>query len=309
MTRTDLKASSATSDTDSINIIGCGRAAGSLARLWGQAGGVHIAGILNRSVESTRNAVKRLGAGYAVPSLQDFEATRFWLIGTSDEQIEPAADALSQAPVELQGSVVFHLCGRHGTEILAPLKKRGCLIAAIHPVRSLSHARLTLEDFEGTACVAEGDADSLQAVESLFLSIGGVWMPVRNIDRGLYHAAVSIISNVTKAVTWKAQNWLVSAGLERDMAAVVSHKLLSSTMEDMHRSGASQSITGPVVRGDTGTIEAHLLALQAGHSADVEVYRVLAHTVLELARERGDLDAETLARFDALLSGSTAARD
>jgi len=294
---------------DMINIIGCGRAAGSLAQLWKQAACVGIGGVMNRSDESSLRAVKKLGAGTALSSLKSFDAARYWLIGTSDGQIATAADELARVQIELQDSVVFHLCGRHGTDILSPLRDRGCKIAAIHPVRSLTHELISLEDFEGTACVAEGGEESLDALRLLFQSIGGVWMPVRNIDRGLYHAAVSIISNVTKAVAWKAQNWLVSAGLDADMAVAVTHTLLSSTMEDVARSGASQSITGPVVRGDTSTIEAHLLALEAGHREDVDVYRVLARTVLELARERGDLDAVTLARFEALLGGDAADQD
>lgn len=289
---------------DHINIIGCGRAASSLASLWGQAACVRIGGIMNRSEESTQRAVNTLGAGTVVSALRAFKPASYWLLGTSDQQIEPAARALSEAPVNLQGSVAFHLCGRHGVDILAPLKDRGCRIAAVHPVRSLTHARITLEEFHGTACVAEGSADSLDSVKQLFKPIGGVWMPVRNIDRGLYHASVSIISNVTKAVAWKAQNWLVSAGLGPEMAVEVTHKLLTSTMEDVGRSGARQSITGPVVRGDTSTIEAHIRALEEGHRDDVDVYRVLARTVLELARERGDLDAATLARFEAILSAN-----
>jgi predicted short-subunit dehydrogenase-like oxidoreductase (DUF2520 family) len=55
-----------------------------------------------------------------------------------------------------------------------------------------------------------------------------------------------------------------------------------------------------VVRGDTSTIEAHLQALRASHPEDIDVYRVLARTVLELAQERGDLDEETLRRFIVL---------
>ena len=294
---------------DMINIIGCGRAAGSLAQLWGQANCVGIGGVMNRGQESSLRAVNKLGAGTALTSLPSFVPARYWLIGTSDEQIAPVAANLGRAPIDLQDCVVFHLCGRHGSDILSPLKSRGCSIAAIHPVRSLTHERISLRDFEGTACVAEGSDESLDALRVLFQSIGGVWLPVRDIDRGLYHAAVSIISNVTKAVAWKAQNWLVSAGLEADMAVAVTHKLLSSTMEDVARSGASQSITGPVVRGDTSTIEAHLLALEAGHREDLDIYRVLARTVLELARERGDLDALTLARFEDLLGGSTAVQD
>jgi predicted short-subunit dehydrogenase-like oxidoreductase (DUF2520 family) len=111
---------------------------------------------------------------------------------------------------------------------------------------------------------------------------------------------VSIISNITKAVAWKAQNWLEKSGLEAETAAAVTHQLLHSTMEDLFRSGASQSITGPVVRGDTRTIEAHLSALKATYPDDVDVYRVLARTVLELAQVRGDLDQATLDKFKIL---------
>lgn len=286
---------------ETINIIGCGRAAGSLARLWRQSHCVHIGGIQNRSLASSQNAVAAVGAGLAIANREEFPPARYWLIGTSDDQIEVAAQALGTANPDLEGATVFHLCGRHSSSILSSLRTRKCLIAAVHPVRSLTHNKISLDEFAGTACVAEGSNESLDALHFLFQAIGGVWMPVRELDRGLYHAAVSIISNITKAVAWKAQNWLVDSGLDADMAAQVTHKLLSSTLEDVSRTGAKQSITGPVVRGDTSTIEAHIRALQSGHPEDVEVYRVLARTVLELARERGDLDAQTLERFELLL--------
>ena len=85
-------------------------------------------------------------------------------------------------------------------------------------------------------------------------------------------------------------------------AATVTHELLNSTMEDLFRSGARKSITGPVVRGDTSTIEAHLAALKSAYPEDVDVYRILARTVLELAQERGDLDEQTLQRFQDLFN-------
>ena len=105
-------------------------------------------------------------------------------------------------------------------------------------------------------------------------------------------------------MAWKAQNWLEHSGLSEKTSAAVTHQLLDSTVEDLARSGARLSITGPVVRGDTRTIEAHLNALQTAYPNDVDVYRILAVTVLELARERGDLDAETLQRFESLLGAA-----
>jgi len=286
-----------------VNIIGCGRAAGSLARLWLQASAVQLAAVLNRSRPSADRAVSNIGAGYAVDGIEDMPPADCWLIGSGDDQVLAVAHALAASRADLDDVLVFHLAGRYGLDVLSPLAERGARLATLHPVRSLTHAHLTVAQFSGTACVAEGSAEALARLEPLVAAIGGMWLPVSDIDRGLYHAAVSIVSNVTKGVAWKAQNWLATAGLPATTAAAVTHQLLASTMDDLFRSGARQSITGPVVRGDTRTIEAHLEALRATHPDDLDVYRILARIVLELAQERGDLDADTLARFDSLLKG------
>ena len=287
-----------------INIIGCGRAASSLAKLWIQADSVRIGGVLNRSRESTSKAVHSLGAGTAVENLAEMSPAECWLIGSSDHQISGITHLLDASEHDLNGALVFHLAGRFGLSVLQPLKEQGALLAALHPVRSLTHDWLSLDDFAGTACVAEGPPEALALLEPLVTSIGGIWLPVERIDRGLYHASVAIISNITKAVAWKAQKWQEGAGLPAATAATVTHQLLNSTMEDLFRSGARQSITGPVVRGDTSTVESHLEAVRSNYPADVDVYRVLARTVLELAQERGDLDKSTLKSFETLLTSA-----
>lgn len=284
-----------------LNIIGCGRAAGSLARLWVLAGMPEIGQVMNRSRASSRACVQRLGCGRSVAEMQDFEPAAFWMIGTGDAQIEQTAERLAASGIDLEDAVVFHLAGRCGSEVLQALHQRGCLLAAVHPVRSLDGSELKLADFAGTACVAAGDAAALERLEPLFSLIGAEWFAAREISRGLYHAALSIVSNVTKAVTWKAHNWLQEAGLPEATARTITQQLLTSTVEDIARSGAKQSITGPVVRGDSSTIATHLQALEAMPGDDAEVYRVLARVVLELAEERGDLDAQTLQRFTYLL--------
>jgi predicted short-subunit dehydrogenase-like oxidoreductase (DUF2520 family) len=286
-----------------INIIGCGRAAGSLARLWKQAESVRIGDIANSSRESSLSAVGRVGTGRARQNSSAMDSADYWLIGANDDQIHTVAATLCKNKHLLEGSLVFHLAGRFGLDVLEPLADTGAHLAALHPVRSLTEAEISLDDFAGTACVAEGSEAALSLLEPLITSIGGTWLPVDSIDRGLYHASVSVVSNITKSVAWKAQKWQQKAGLSAETAASVTHQLLQSTMEDLSRAGAMQTITGPVVRGDTSTIEAHLKAIRTSHPEDIDVYRVLARTVLELAQERGDLDEETLARFSTLFMG------
>lgn len=288
-----------------MNVIGCGQAAGSLVRLWREAGVVDVGAVKNRSLQSSREAVTRVGGGEAASSLAAMPVADYWLIGTTDQAIGPVtqqlADEFSAKGPGLQNSLVFHLAGRYGLERLQPAAEQGALVAAMHPVRSLTHARLTREEFAGTACVAEGDDAALSRLKPLVEGIGGHWMPVSNIERGLYHAALSVVSNVTKAVTWKAENWLVSSGLPPETAESLVHELLDSTVQDLFRSGARKSITGPVVRGDTSTIAAHLRAVLDTHPQDLDVYRILVRTILELAQDRGDLEPEKLQRFTALL--------
>lgn len=285
-----------------INIIGCGRAAGSLARLWRQADSVVIGDVLNSSWQSSQRAAGKVGAGHAVKQLAAMGVADYWLIGANDDQIQNISATLSEFDSGLEGSLVFHLAGRFGLDVLGPLAETGARLAALHPVRSLTDAQISLDDFAGTACVAEGSEHALALLRPLITSIGGSWLPVNAIDRGLYHASVSIVSNITKSVAWKAQKWQQKAGLSAETAASVTHQLLQSTMEDLTRAGARQTITGPVVRGDSSTIEAHMDAIRASHPEDIDVYRVLARTVLELAQERGDLDEETLQRFKLLFT-------
>lgn len=285
-----------------LNVIGCGRAGGTLAAALAGTGLVETGQVLNRSLASGQTAVDRLGAGEAVGKFGDFSTADLWLIATSDGAISDAARELAKSGPGLRGSVVFHLSGRFGPDVLEAVAGTGAGTAAVHPVRSMPRLSTDSKAFEGTVCVAEGASAALDVLREPFCAAGALWREVQGLDRGLYHAALAIISNVTKGVIWKAQNWLEAAGLDANTAADASHSLLSITAGDVFRDGARHSITGPVVRGDTSTVEAHLKALRAVGRHDAEVYRVLARTVLELANERGDLDDEVLARFEVLLS-------
>jgi len=269
---------------------------------------VEISDVLNRSRASAERAVAALGAGRAIGNPAEFSDADFWLISTSDGGIESAAGNLAAARPDLSGRVVFHLSGRFGPEVLEAAAVAGAGTAAVHPVRSMSKLSTDPAAFAGTLCVAEGSRAALDALKPPFEAAGASWREVHGLQRGLYHAALAIISNVTKGVIWKAQNWLERAGLDASTAADASHSLLSITTEDVFRDGVRHSITGPVVRGDTSTIEAHLEALEALGRDDAEVYRVLARTVLELANERGDLDDAVLERFEILLGGKTPRR-
>ena len=125
-------------------------------------------------------------------------------------------------------------------------------------------------------------------------AIGGRWLPVGFV-------LLYLLSPSIQAANLSDFHAVALSPVTESTSAAVTHQLLGSTVEDLARSGARQSITGPIVRGDTRTIEAHLEAIEATYPSDIDVYRILARTVVELALDRGDLDDATLSHFQELL--------
>ena len=63
-----------------------------------------------------------------------------------------------------------------------------------------------------------------------------------------------------------------------------------------------QALTGPIVRGDAGTVHKHIEALEEVDPELAELYRLLGRRTTRLAAERG-LDADTLAKIRDTLEG------
>jgi len=62
-------------------------------------------------------------------------------------------------------------------------------------------------------------------------------------------------------------------------------------------------LTGPVERGDVASVERHLESLAARAPALVELYRLVGREVLRIALSKGPLDADAVARLEALFAG------
>ena len=79
---------------------------------------------------------------------------------------------------------------------------------------------------------------------------------------------------------------LVDLGLDREAARDVLLPLGQGTLQNVKKTDPRRALTGPVVRGDAGTVKRHLDALR-GHPGALDIYRALAGQALQIARERG----------------------
>jgi predicted short-subunit dehydrogenase-like oxidoreductase (DUF2520 family) len=232
----------------SFRLVGPGRAGRSLAGALVDVG-CDLAGVLGRHDDLTWAAA----------------GVDLLVLATPDTAVAGVARAVRP----MDGTVVMHLSGALGTEVLAPHRRR----AALHPLAPLPSAevgRVRLRS--GITFAVSGDPVARQVA----VLLGGRVVEVADEDRAAYHAAACIASNHVVALLGQVERVAASAGLELDTFV----GLARSALVDVADMGPAAALTGPAARRDQATIDRHRAVLDPeelpGYDAGVALARRLA---------------------------------
>ena len=122
--------------------------------------------------------------------------------------------------------------------------------------------------------------------ETLVLEMGGEPFFVAEDDRRLYHAALVTGANHLVTLVAEAADLLRTAGVA-DPARVLA-PLLTAALDNGLRRG-DRGLTGPVSRGDVGTVRDHLETLTERAPQSVAAYVAMAQRTTERALAAGRL--------------------
>jgi predicted short-subunit dehydrogenase-like oxidoreductase (DUF2520 family) len=144
----------------------------------------------------------------------------------------------------------------------------------------------------------------LPIAQALVVEMGAEPVAIAEADRTLYHAALAHGSNHLVTVVAQASQLLREVGVEAPERML--GPLLRATLENALASGES-ALTGPVARGDVGTVAAHAESLRehdGGADGDIlEAYLAMARATARRAGRRGLLKPEQLGDITQALEG------
>ena len=191
---------------------------------------------------------------------------------------------------------MVHVAGSKGLDVLRRASLAGARVAACHPAQTVPGTRVDPDTFVGAAwAVTCATADRPWAVD-LVEAAGGDAHVVPDDRRVLYHAALTVGSNTVGAVVAVARQLLLAAKVD-DPAAFLG-PLVRASVDNVLADGAS-ALTGPVVRGDTGTVAAHLDRLDEDVPSLAAAYRHLS--LVLLGEVAPTLDDDTRRRLQEML--------
>jgi predicted short-subunit dehydrogenase-like oxidoreductase (DUF2520 family) len=283
-----------------IGVIGAGRVGTVLGTALARAGHAVVA-VSAVSAESVRRAGEYFPSAVLAEPAAVLEQVDLALLTVPDDALAGLVTGLAATDAPLAGRLLMHASGRYGTAVLEPAVRLGGLPLAVHPVMTFTGRSDDLERLRGISFgVTAPDALRLVA-EALVIEMGGepVFIPEEN--RALYHAAIASAANHLVALVSQAADLLRTAGAE-DPARVLG-PLLFAALDNALRLGDA-GLTGPVARGDVGTVAGHVEALGAVSPEALAAYVALARLTADRALAAGMLAPSDAEQLLDVLSGA-----
>jgi predicted short-subunit dehydrogenase-like oxidoreductase (DUF2520 family) len=211
-------------------------------------------------------------------------------------------DALAGVAARLRlysGQALVHTSGLHEAAILAPALAAGTSAGSFHPLVAFADLERALAALPGATVAIEGDEALLGLLAEMAASLGSVAVRLAPGSKAAYHAAAVLAAGGLTALLDVVAAIAAPTGLDEAGALAVYGPLAAQALANARAMGPGPALTGPVVRGDAGTVAAHLAAVAAAGDEAVAVYRVLGLREVTIAEERRGLAPEAAARLRA----------
>ncbi|MFI9452823.1 Rossmann-like and DUF2520 domain-containing protein [Amycolatopsis sp. NPDC052450] len=284
-----------------VGVVSAGRVGSVVGAALSRAGHTVVAasGLSNASVRRAEQLLPD------VPLLPPDEVARradLVLLALPDDALAGMVRGLVATGSLRAGQIVVHTSGSHGIDVLAPAAEAGALPLALHPVMTFTGRAEDLDRLAACSIgvtATEGDEAAWNVGEALTVEMGAEPVRVPDEARALYHAALAHGANHLMTLVADCAELLREAGIAQPERLVAP--LLSAALDNVLRHG-DRALTGPVARGDLGTVRKHLAVLAERGPDVAPSYRALARRTLARGDAAGLLDASAAAELTELLS-------
>lgn len=292
--------------TPVVFIMGAGVVGTALAARLVRAG-VPVAGLHGRQAELSDAASAIAGVLATTGEIPDIlSESDVVIISVRDERIREVADRLLREKRLRKNQVLLHTSGANASgEVLAAARGHVGGVGTLHPLVSFADPRLAAEGLRTVAFGIEGDTPARKVASKLVRLLGARAVVIEAKDMPLYHAGAVLVSNYVVALADLGRTLLVEAGVPPAQALPALIPLMTSVVQNLSQVGLPGALTGPVERGDVSSVERHLKTLEKRAPGVVDLYKLVGREVLRIALSKGPLDADAVARLEALFGKSS----
>jgi predicted short-subunit dehydrogenase-like oxidoreductase (DUF2520 family) len=272
-----------------------------------------VIGIIEAGAVGTALGVALSRAGWPVHAVASRDAARRerfrGLVDGSRAFSEPTAlveeveliivavpdDAVAEVAAGIRmygGQAMVHTSGVLGPEVLAPAAAAGTQIGSFHPLVAFADMERAVAALHGATVAIEGDDQLAALLAEMAEALGAIPVRLAPGAKAAYHAAAVLAAGGFVALLDAIAELGSVAGLDEAGALAIYGPLIEQTLGNARALGIQAALTGPMTRGDRGTLEAHLAALRQHAPRVLDLYVAAAQREIALAEARGALTPE-----------------
>jgi len=278
--------------------IGAGTTGTALAVRLSQKG-CPVVAVSSRTLSSAQNLAGLVPNCRVCHTSQEVaEAAELVFITTPDDVIAQVCGEVRWR----EGQSVVHCSGAHSVDILEPARKFEAAVGSFHPLQTFADVDQAIENLPGSTFALEAEEPLLSMLKELTSLLNGKWVELKPGDKVLYHTAAVFACNYLVTLVKLALDLWLDFGVSPKEATRALLPLLAGTINNIDNIGLPDCLTGPVARGDSGTIERHLSALRAKSPSLLTTYKELGLQTIPIALAKGKVNEQKAEEMKVLLS-------
>ncbi|MDF3300606.1 Rossmann-like and DUF2520 domain-containing protein [Streptomyces tropicalis] len=284
-----------------VGVVGAGRVGPALAASLQLAGHRPVA-VSGVSETSRRRAELMLPGVPLVAPAEVLGRADLVLLTVPDDTLPGLVAGLADTGAVRPGQLLVHTSGRYGARVLDPALRAGALPLALHPAMTFTGTPVDVQRLAGCSFGVTAPEELRLAAEALVIEMGGEPEWVAEERRPLYHAALALGANHLVTLVAQSMDLLREAGVTAPDRML--GPLLGAALDNALRSGDA-ALTGPVARGDAGTVAVHIAELRRHAPQTVSGYLAMARATADRALAHGLLKPELAEDLLGVLAGGT----
>lgn len=236
-----------------VSVIGTGKAGTSLAYSLKRRGW-KIRFLFDKYKSFAIESREILGEGKIGKIKEIVEKGNFFILSVPDSELSKIAKRIAEKSNNLRGKTFIHLSGSISYKVLIPIKEKGGLIGALHPIFPFPTKNTEIP--EGVYFGWDGESQALRKCIKIVKDLKGKLIKIKK-EKLLYHLGCSIASNLISILYLIAVEKSKKAGIDEETSKDFLLQLSLNSLNSVKDKGW-EGVTGPAVRGDKETIASHL---------------------------------------------------
>lgn len=238
-----------------LNVLGAGRVGKTLAKAL-KIAGWEVGIIANRTIESSKNAVKFIGEGR--PTTTNFEESPegILLVCLPDDELKNLNTILKNWNLENLESII-HTSGAISSKIFDTITNLAKNVgkASLHPIKAFADPEKSLQTIEKTYFGIEGNEKGIQTALRIVDTLNGTPINIPSELKPLYHLSAVFASNFLVGLFWIADTLYSKCEIPKSASREIILNLMNSSLENLSKLEPQKALTGPVARQDWNIIK------------------------------------------------------